>query len=170
MIVFILLLILVDISSTLHTKVYDCSKSPYLLTKEDYLYNKHIIVEMWSAGGGGSDYNPDKPCYSYTGGGSGAYVKAFIKTKQMNFNIIVGNGGKKGQTYYAYVNDKINFTKSIIGHSGNYTSLSSSYGNINIMIMGGESGNIGGNGGYLSSISGIDNYMTLYSAKRSFAL
>lgn len=168
MIVFILLLILVDISSTLHTKIYDYSKSPYLLTKEDYLYNKYIIVEMWSAGGGGSDYNPDNLSYSYTGGGSGAYVKAFIKTKLSNFNIIVGNGGQKGQAYYTYVNDKINFIESISGYSGNYTSFSSSNGEINIIVMGGESGNIGGNGGYLSSITGIDKYNTIPGKSSNF--
>src|SRR5437879_1158539 len=63
----------------------------YSLSPKKYKHAKNLIVEMWSAGGGGYGSPCGNQCgipYS-GGGGSGAYVKGFIETKQETFEIIV---------------------------------------------------------------------------------
>jgi len=105
--------------------VYD-QPGNFILTPEDYQYADSFIVEMWSGGASSDEYLVD--CSSIQGGiggGSGAYLKAFINTHQMNFNMSVGAGVAYCQSNIPYgsdginthiINDKINFTLS-----GGYT-------------------------------------------------
>lgn len=63
----------------------------YTLNPINYNHKNKLLVEMWSAGAGGS------PCPG-KGGGSGSYIKFYVNTFQKPFNINVGRGGIGGIT------------------------------------------------------------------------
>jgi hypothetical protein len=60
----------------------------YILTSKDYYCKDYLLIELWAGGAsGGMDYCCKR------GGGSGAYIKANIKTHQQNIIMHVGQGG-----------------------------------------------------------------------------
>lgn len=131
----------------------------YLITKEDYSYSDTIIIEMWGAGGGGAN-----PCYETgltRGGGGGSYLKAWIKTKLLSFNMTVGKGGKGGFCEYIFYSlDNVTYN-STNGMNGEHTFMRSLESNPTIYLMadGGYSGDIGGAGGLHQKTTGSENFI-----------
>lgn len=135
----------------------------YSLPPKKYKHAKNLIVEMWSAGGGGGALSCGNGCgITYGGGGgSGAYIKTFIETKQETFEIIVGKGGRGGNGSNIECNPLFPYQ---IGTPGGYTSLANKKMDINIVLSGGEGSNstiYGGYGGSIVSLQGVKN--SIYS-------
>lgn len=66
----------------------------YTLSPQDYGFVDYLVAEIWGAGGsGGTPFADGIDNNGSTGGGSGAYIKATIKTNQKNIHLNVGSGG-----------------------------------------------------------------------------
>lgn len=127
----------------------------YFVKPEDYHYASDLVIEIWSAGGGGATayYNSHNfNNLKITGGGGGAYLKISVKSNLETFQIIVGKGGSGSVTYFDY-NEKRYLSKySLDGDNSEILSNS-----LYINLSGGSSGHDGGSGGSLTEITGLNN-------------
>jgi hypothetical protein len=90
-------------------KVFSIGK--YTLHPTDYGFKQNIVVEIWSAGGSSSGAYQEFGC-----SGSGAYIKANVKTKWETFKITVGKAVNNSLTCKgedsSFTNMRINLTVS----------------------------------------------------------
>lgn len=139
-------------------QVFNARTEPYTVAPPP---GSRVLVEMWSAGGGGSGYNasiapPNSEGLSRCirvggGGGAGSYIKAAFSQQDLRdgvFTISVGKGGKGGDPSSiagsaggdTIITDGFGFTDGVAEHAGTNLSLICRGGN-------GSSSSLGCKGG-----------------------
>lgn len=151
--IIILLIAIFGLSSQITMKLFD-KADDYILTPEDYDYKDSIIIEMWGAGSGSSQYVGENPVECP--GSSGAYIKMKINTVDLNtFYFHLGKGGNS--TTYNNINNIMCSNTFYIGYNGESSTFYLPGGSLNVKTDGGYAYglNLQGNGLMTPPISNV---------------